>query len=122
MKENRPVILFDSQGRPYRFASADELARHRVDARLCAGLAAAKGSAPPEVVGHRPDPGGPEVGGRHLSPDAEFYHTDWQWGALEFGGQDGIVGTFFCCHAHFSRTDARAYYDPSCEMLQLADA
>ena len=120
MKHDKPVFLFDAAGRPYRFANEREVSHHRVDARTFCGVAATTGQAPPEVARCRPESREHEVSGRHLNPDSEFYHTGWEWGDLEFDGQDGLTGSYFCCHAHYSRVDARAIYDPSCDMLPVA--
>lgn len=123
MKSNetdRPVYLFDTAGHTYRFANTQEILHRRVDARTCSGMAASQGRAPAEIARHQSNREKPEVGGRHLDPQSEFYHTDWQWGDLEFDGQNGLTGSFFCCHAHYSPVDARAFYDPSCDMLPVA--
>lgn len=119
MDPKKATFLFDSAGRPYRFASKAEIADHQVDARTCPGFATDKASAPPEVAQQRPKLQTDEVSGRHLTPDSEFYHTNWEWGVLEFDGQEELVGSYFCCHAHCSPVDARAAYDPSCDMISM---
>ena len=116
---DKPVFLFDTAGRTYLFADAREIADRRVDARTCPGVAATRAQAPAEIARCRPESREDEVGGRHLDPGSEFYHTGWEWGSLEFDGQDGLTGSFFCCHAHYSPVDARAFYDPSCDMLPV---
>ena len=116
---DKPVFLFDLAGRSYRFASEEEISAHRVNARTCSGVAAARGQAPAEIAQLRPEREQAEVSGRHLDPHSEFYHTTWEWGDLEFDGQDGLKGNFFCCHAHYSPVDARAFYDPTCDVLAI---
>ena len=121
---SKEFILFDAEGHPYRFDSEESIASHRLDARTYAGLADHPQSAPSDIT---PPPVADalrqlrddEVEGRHLSPEDEFYHTDWQWGVLEFFGKNGLQGAHLCFHAHFSPTDARANFDPSLDMIPV---
>ncbi len=117
-----PKIVFDRQGRAYSIPAHLDIEPYQNSPCTYPGFAGEPRPAPAPPGSPCPGPGGAEVAvARHFDSESDFYHTDWQWGEVEFAGQHGLRGIYLCYHAHRSTESAIADFDPSCEMVKIEE-